>query len=163
MALIGTIPVIEKQLALTPHFEQALAYLKEACDPASAVHARILAVPEGEMQRVELGDGLFALEQAYLGKTRDEARLENHAKHIDLQLMIVSDELMEVTTTEGLKVTEDALADRDVCFFEHSPSVSLLYVRPGEVAVFYPEDVHKPSLAVREPVLARKTVVKVPV
>jgi biofilm protein TabA len=161
MALWGTLRTVQQQLACTPRFEIALAYLAEAFDPNSAVHARILAVPEGETQRVELGEGIFVLEQAYLSKPRAEGRFEAHARHVDLQGIIAGNELMEITTSTGLTVTEDALATRDVCFFADTGEASVWRMRPGEVAVFFPEDVHMPSLAIDEPTLMYKTVVKV--
>jgi biofilm protein TabA len=161
MALWGTPEIIAQQLALTPRFEIANAYLKQAFDTTSAVHARILAVPEGETQRVELGEGVFALEQVYQSKPREEGRLEAHERHVDLQAIVAGEELIEVTTADGLVVTEDALQDRDVCFFADAADVSVWRMRTGEVAVFFPADVHKPSLQISGPAVVHKTVVKV--
>ena len=161
MALWGTPAIVEQQLARTPRFEIALAYLKEAFDPASSVHARIMAVPEGETHRHELGEGVFVLEQVYQTKPRADGRLEAHERHVDLQAIVSGNELIEVTTAEGLTVTEDALADRDVCFFADSDDVSLWRMRAGEAAVFFPADVHKPSLSIAGAALVHKAVVKV--
>ena len=74
MALWGTLRTVQQQLACTPRFEIALAYLAEAFDPNSAVHARILAVPEGETQRAVLGGGIFVLVQGDLSKRRGGGR-----------------------------------------------------------------------------------------
>lgn len=161
MALWGTLEMIAQQLAPSDRFDTALAYLRAAFDRDSAVQARILAVPVGETRRVDLADGVFALEQVYWSKPREEGRFEAHAQHVDLQAVIRGEEIMEVTTTQGLKVTEDALAARDVAFFANGPAASVWHVRSGEVAVFFPADAHKPSLAVAAPVVMHKTVVKV--
>ena len=161
MALWGTPQIIAQQLASTPRFEIGLAYLKQAFDPGSEIHARILAIPEGETNRFELGEGVFVLEQAYQTKPRVAGRLEAHKRHVDLQAIVVGNETIEVTTAEGLTLTEDALAERDVCFFADAAEVSLWRMRTGEVAVFFPEDVHKPSLETSGPILVHKAVVKV--
>ena len=161
MALWGTLEIIAQQLAPSTRFEIALAYLREAFDPSSAVYARIMAVPEGETHRVELAEGVFALEQVYLSRPSAEGRLEAHERHVDLQAIVAGHETMEVTTAEGLTVTEDALATRDVRFFEDSTEVSQWNMRTGEVAVFFPADVHKPSLLTEAPMVVHKTVVKV--
>lgn len=161
MALWGTTDIIAQQLALTPRFEIAIAYLKEALDQNSAVHARILAVPEGETRRVELGEGVFALEQVYQSKPKAKGRLEAHERHVDLQAIVAGEELIEVTSADGLVVTEEAFKDRDVCFFADAADVSVWRMRPGEVAVFFPADVHKPSLQISGPALVHKAVVKV--
>lgn len=161
MALWGTPEIIAQQLAHTPRFESAIAYLRAAFDPNSAIHARILAVPAGETRRVELSDGVFALEQVYQSKPKAEGRLEAHERHVDLQAIVAGEELIEVTSADGLVVTEEAFKDRDVCFFADATDVSVWRMRAGEVAVFFPADVHKPSLQISGPALVHKTVVKV--
>lgn len=43
------------------------------------------------------------------------------------------------------------------------PEASLLRLRAGEAAVYFPVDAHMPCLLVDKPAIVRKTVVKVPV
>ncbi len=139
-----------------------IGYLREALDPQSVVQARILAIADGVTERVELGEGVFALEQAYLGKLPGVGRFEAHDQYVDLQAVVAGEEAMEVTARVGLEITEDRLAENDVVFFADRVPVSRWVVAPGEVAVFFPGDAHKPSLAAGAvPVLAHKTVVKV--
>jgi biofilm protein TabA len=121
-------------------------------------------VATGDTGRVELGDGVFALEQAYIAKPRAEGRWEAHKVYIDVQVIVSGDELMEVTDVSRLTVDEDFTPAKDILFFEQNLDGSVLRMRAGELAVFYPADAHKPSLASGEPAaLVRKTVVKVPV
>ena len=123
-----------------------------------------MAVATGETGRVELGDGVFALEQAYIAKPRAEGKWEAHKVYIDVQVIVSGDELMEVTDVARLTVAEDHTPAKDILFFEQNRDGSVLRMRAGEIAVFYPVDAHKPSLAAGEPAaLVRKTVVKVPV
>lgn len=162
MAIWGTLDLVEQQLASNERFACALAYLREALDPSSAVHARILAIAEGVTERVDLGEGVFALEQVYTGKPAGEGRFEAHDQYVDLQAVLSGEEAMEVTARAGLAVTEDLLADKDLVFLGERAPVSRWFVAPGEIAVFFPGDAHKPSLAAgTTPVLAHKTVVKV--
>ena len=162
MAIWGTLDLITQQLASNPRFDAALAYLAEALEPGSKVHQRILGIAEGVTERVELADGVFALEQVYTGKPAGEGRFEAHDLHVDLQAVLSGEEAMEVTARADLAVTEDLLAARDLVFFADSTAVSRWLVKPGEVAVFFPGDAHKPSLSAGPtPVLAHKTVVKV--
>ncbi|WP_221031898.1 YhcH/YjgK/YiaL family protein [Actomonas aquatica] len=162
MAIWGTLDLISQQLASNERFEAALAYLREALAPGSAVHGRIMAIAEGVTERVDLADGVFALEQVYTGKPAGEGRFEAHDQYVDLQAVLSGEEAMEVTARAGLAVTEDLLADKDVVFLADRAAVSRWVVAPGEIAVFFPGDAHKPSLAAgAAPVLAHKTVVKV--
>lgn len=163
MALFGSLETVRAQLAGGPSFEKALAYVEEALRPGSEAHKRLLAVACGQTGRVELGGGVFALEQAYVAKPRAEGRWEAHRVYIDVQVIVDGDELMEVTDVSRLKVAEDHTPEKDILFYEAEAGGSVLRMRAGEVAVFYPVDAHKPSLAAGEPAaLVRKTVVKVP-
>jgi biofilm protein TabA len=164
MALFGSPATIRAQLAGSPSFERALAYVEDILRPGSEAHARLMAVATGETGRVELGDGVFALEQAYIAKPRAEGKWEAHKVYIDVQVIVSGDELMEVSDVARLTVAEDHTPARDILFFEQNLDGSVLRMRAGEIAVFYPVDAHKPSLAAGEPAaLVRKTVVKVPV
>jgi YhcH/YjgK/YiaL family protein len=163
MALFGSLDTVRVQSALARSHPAAFAYLAEALTPGSAIHARIMAVPAEQTVRIELGDGVFVLEQAYLPKPRAEGRYESHLAYIDLQAIVAGRERMDVTETARLRVTEDLTPGRDVRFHEDTPGGSVLRVGAGEVAVFHPADAHMPSVADGEPVLVRKAVVKVPV
>ncbi len=164
MALFGSLATVRAQLAGSPSFERTLAYVEEILRPGSAAHQRLQAVPMGETERVELGDGVFALEQAYVAKPVVEGRWEAHRVYIDVQVIVTGDELMEVTDVSRLQVEEDHTPAKDLLFFKGYPDGSVLRMRTGELAVFYPVDAHKPSLAAGQPAsVVRKTVVKVPV
>jgi YhcH/YjgK/YiaL family protein len=164
MALFGSLATVRTQLCERPAFQKALAYVEEILRPGSPSHVRLQGVATGDIVRLELGDGVFALEQAYVAKPRAEGRWEAHQLYIDVQVVVSGDELMEVTEVSRLHVTEDFTPAKDLLFFGDYAEGSVLRMRAGEVAVFYPADGHKPSLAAGSPaVLVRKTVVKVPV
>lgn len=163
MALWGTPDTLRSQLILTERFQIALDYLARALTSGSDEYTRINAVPVGEARRVELGDGVFAIEQSYDTKSLDQGRFEAHERHIDLQAIVSGRELIRVTGLENLEITENAFEERDVCFFADTNHASDWRVKHGEVAVFFPTDVHMPSLADGESERVQKTVVKVAV
>lgn len=161
MALWGTPEILRSQLISTDRFQIALDYLAKALTAGSAEHSRIMAIPTCNDQRIELGEGVFAMEQAYDTKTVDAGRFEAHERHIDLQAIVSGREIIRVTGLAGLEVTENAFEDRDVCFFSDTPHASEWRLKSGEVAVFFPTDVHMPSLIDGESSRVQKTVVKV--
>ncbi len=164
MALFGSLATVRKQLAGSPSFDKALAYVEEMLRPGSEAQQRLNAVPTGDTITVQLGDGVFAMEQAYVAKPPAAGRWEAHKVYIDVQVIVSGDEFMEVIDVSRLTVNEDRTPAKDVLFFDNGPECSVLRVGAGDIAVFYPVDAHKPSLAAGEPaVLVRKTVVKVPV
>lgn len=167
MALFGPLALVRAQLAGSPSFSRALAYVEDVLRVGSPEHQRLLAVPEGSTERIELGDGVFALEQAYKAKPRAEGRWESHYLYIDVQVIVTGDELMEVTEVSRLTIAEDNTPAKDLLFYAPYADGSVLRMRAGEAAIFYPADAHKPSLTSGAPevsgALVRKTVVKVPV
>ena len=163
MAIWGALDTVEAQIANAAKFRAAFDYLRQALDSQSAVHARISALASGESERVELGDGAFAIEQSYATKEPRDGRLEAHVSYIDLQAIVSGEELVEVIDMRGLTVAENRLSTDDVCFFADADEVSVWRLRAGEVAVFFPNDAHKPGLQVVGTARVTKTVVKVPV
>ncbi len=164
MASFGTVDGLAPHFP-GPAFRRAFAYAAEALRPGSPVHGRLLAQAPGTVDRVELGDGVFAMEQTYEAKPRSEGFFESHRRHIDVQVVVAGVEAMEVADIGRLRVTAGFDAERDlVKYGTDITDASRLVVAAGEAAVFFPDDGHMPSLRVDgRPALVRKTVVKVPV
>ncbi len=163
MALFGSLSTVRAQIASSPAFEVAFAYVERCLAPGTAEAGRLAAVPVGKTVRVELAEGVFALEQAYEAKPPVEGKWEAHERYIDVQVVVSGRELMGVIEVTELKLIEDYRAERDLMFFGPASGGSTLKVGPGGVAVFFPADGHMPSLADGAPGVVRKTVVKVPV
>ncbi len=163
MAVFGSFPTVHRQLRPDPRFSAAFAYVADALQPGSAAADRIGNLAVGVTERIELTGGAFALEQVYLPKARAEGFFESHRKFIDVQVVVVGEELMEVAEINRLMVATDYNPERDLLKYADVADASVLRMQAGEVAVFFPEDGHMPSLQWRGPGLVRKTVVKVPV
>lgn len=163
MALFGSLSTVRAQLAASPAFDLAFDYVGRALTPGTPEAARIAAVLVGETTRVELGEGVFALEQAYVAKPPAEGKWEAHERFIDVQVIVVGRELMGLIDVGALTLSDDQREKRDLMFFAAHDGGSTLRAGAGDVAVFFPVDAHKPSLADGEPATVRKTVVKVPV
>lgn len=162
MALFGPFSLIEAQVA-DPRILAAFGYVTEALLRGSEVHTRIGQVAPGATGRVELAGGVFALEQAYAPKARPEAFFESHRRYIDLQVIVEGEELMEVENVSRLTISVAYDPERDLVKYADTAEASVLRMRAGDLAIFFPEDGHMPSLHWRGPGLVRKTVVKVPV
>ncbi len=163
MAIFGTLETLKKQTADVAHFQAAWAYLDEAYRPGSATQQRILKLAAGASERVDLGGGVFALEQANLTKVRTEGVYESHRVYIDVQAVIAGTEAMEVCAIGRLTLREDLTPTKDLLFYHDSTGGSRLVVPAGEAAVFFPADGHKPCVCADAPALVHKVVIKVPV
>lgn len=163
MAIFGPFSSVRDQLRPDPRFTAAIAYVAGALQPGSAVATRIGAIVAGVTERVELAGGSFALEQVYAPKARPEGFFESHRRYIDVQVIVAGEELMEVEDVCRLVVATPYNPERDLVKYADTATAAVLRQRTGDVAVFFPEDGHMPSLHWRGAGLVRKTVVKVPV
>jgi biofilm protein TabA len=163
MAIFGPLSVVVAQLAHDTRFQAAFDYAQAALAPGSAARARLAGLAGGASTKIELTAGAFAIEQVYPARTRPEGFFESHRQYIDVQILVEGEELMEVEDISRLAIGEAYNPERDFIKYRDTAAASVLKMRTGDVAVFFPEDGHMPSLQWRGPGLVRKSVVKVPV
>jgi len=163
MAIFGPFSTVRRQASSDSRFDAALAYVADALTSGSEAARRIAGLATGVTGRVDLAGGAFALEQVYVPKLRPEGFFESHRKFIDVQVIVAGEELMEVADVSQLTVSQAYLAERDLLKYADHMEASVLRMRAGDVAIFFPEDGHMPSLRWHNADLVRKTVVKVPV
>ncbi len=166
MALFGSLATVRAQLAPSEKFATAFAYVEACLRAGSPERALLDGLTAEQMQKVELGGGVFALPQACMSfpaGVPTVPKWESHKAYIDVQAVIVGEEIMELSDVGNLTVTEDLRPAKDVLFYAGFTNHSTLRVNAGEVAVFFPIDGHRPLVAPGAPMLVRKVVVKVPV
>lgn len=164
MAIFGAISTVREQTQGWAWSAPAFAYLDEVMTAGSAAHRRIMALAAGTSGRIELGDGMYAIEQAYDTRPRAESVFESHRRHHDIQVVVAGEETMAVTDIGRLTVTQPFDAERDVILYADCAEASVLRFSAGEAAVYFPADGHMPCLRVGAAAgLVHKTVIKVPV
>ena len=164
MALFGSFATVRSQASQYPGFEAAFTYIDDLMRVDSSARARLRAIAPGASGKVELGGGVFAVEQVYQTKPRAESFFESHRKFIDVQVVVEGEELMVVIDASRIAVREPYVSERDLITYLEATDASELRLRAGDAAIFFPVDVHMPSVRLHAPaVLVRKTVVKVPV
>ena len=116
--------------------------------------------PVGFSERVEIkGCDIFALNSVYKPKPASKAMFESHKQYIDLQMVLHGEEKILISCAKSpVAVPYDRA--KDITFYKPGPSAVLL-MRPKMVAVFYPYDLHAPSLRAGCPALVIKSVVKI--
>lgn len=164
MALFGTLATLRAQAPATPAFAAAFAYAEELLRPGSPAATALRAMAAGDVRRLELSAGAFVMEQTYDAKPRSEGFFESHRKYIDLQLILEGDEVMEVVDISRIAARGPYAPERDLALYQDVGDASRLRVTAGLAAIFFPPDVHMPSLqSPAGPSLVRKAVVKIPV
>ena len=104
------------------------------------------------------GKRVWASVQEYLSK--DEAKAEAHRKYIDIQYIVCGREQMKCACIDTCQTKVEYNEEKDVEFFEPASSVTMVCEK-GDFAIFYPNDVHTPSLKITENEQVKKIVVKV--
>ena len=109
------------------------------------------------------GDNLYAPVSEYLTKNIEDAKFEAHQKYIDIQYVISGTELMSVAP---LSMKKDVLVPydsiKDVGFMTVAKSSDYI-ATPERFFIFFPSDIHRPSVRVGDYSQVKKIVVKVKV
>lgn len=91
---------------------------------------------------------------------REKAALEAHRRFIDIHVPLKGTETIGWAPVNALKhVRSPYDADRDVAFYGDSAH-SLIHLKLGQIAVFFPEDAHAPNIGLGN---HKKLCIKIPV
>ncbi len=107
------------------------------------------------------GDNIFANVMSYTTKAAEELKFEGHKTHIDVQLLLEGEELMDVYLGRDLEVDTPYSEEGDAALFQAPELFSTVVLKPGRFAAVFPDDLHRPSRMVDDPQPIRKMVVKV--
>ena len=108
--------------------------------------------------RTELEGGAFYSVSDTALSDRSERKFEYHKRFIDIQFVIDGIETMEYTDINAASPITAFNDERDIGFAEGEGA--LFTLRSGDLAIFFPEDAHKPCIGEG---CVRKVVVKIPV
>ncbi|AJA48776.1 hypothetical protein CPAST_c27090 [Clostridium pasteurianum DSM 525 = ATCC 6013] len=108
------------------------------------------------------GNDIFAQVIDATTKEKNDAKPEVHKKYIDVQFSVEGKEKIGFARDTGNnKITEDLLDEKDIKFYENAENEIDLIMKPGNFAVLFPNDVHRPACSVGTPESIRKVIVKV--
>lgn len=107
------------------------------------------------------GDKIYALVMTYSTKSAEEAKFEAHKKYIDVQLLLDGIEFLDVTQDRNLDVEMAYSDEKDAALFKAPAEMTSVLLEPGNFAVLYPDDIHRPCRKVKDAKQVRKMVIKV--
>lgn len=121
--------------------------------------------PDIAVGTYQLTPNVKAIVSEYTTKEVNENGYETHRHNIDIQYLLKGKEKIACLPVKELSETKPYREETDAAFYkavsDHSPSI--LALRPGYFAIFYPQDGHMPCLSVNEPEEVKKVVIKVQV
>lgn len=165
MAIIGNIYKLEnflKDKDKDKDLNLVFDYFKQALDTKSEVHKRIFSLPVGSFDKVNITDDIFALEQVFYTKNREDCFIESHKKYIDFQLIISGKEQMEYIDIDKLEVDKSYDKVKDLITYKFVDNTSKFLLESEDIAIFFPDDAHIGLPKYTEPELVYKTVIKFP-
>lgn len=119
-----------------------------------------------EAGEIELdGRNVFAIVMDKETDAIENRAPEVHEKYIDIQYLVKGSEKIGFARKDSrFVVKSDLLDEKDLLLYEHfTEDESFVVLTPGDFAVFYPQDVHRPLCAHNEKQMVRKVVVKIAV
>ena len=132
--IVDTIENLGKYVALNPLFADVVEFLKNH-----------------DLQSMEPGKypikdkDLFLNLQVAKGRTTETAFLETHIEMIDIQIPISGAETFGYTPLEDLPDFEYN-AEKDITKYGDTKPQTYVTVKPGQMAIFFPEDGHAPCI-----------------
>ena len=134
-------------IKIRPAFEKAFEFLAQKS---------LVDIADGNYE-ID-GDKLFAVLSHSQGKGVKNAKLEAHRKYIDIQFVIEGKELIGISRVDECKhVLSDYDPKKDIIFFSEKPQ-KYIKLKPGDFAIFFPNDAHAP---LAEKGIVHKAVIKV--
>ena len=132
--IVDTLKNFEQYVAVNPLFADVLKFMKE-----------------NDLNTLEEGKhfikdkDLFVNITTAKGKTEDEAVFETHKKMLDIQIPLDAPETYGYIPLEDMPEAEYN-AEKDVTKYPGLKGETLVNCKPGEFAVFFPQDGHQPCI-----------------
>lgn len=92
----------------------------------------------------------------------DQRKAEVHRKYIDIQILLDGEERIGYSNELDENFASLSKLKNDVLFIEDVKNENFVDLRPGDFALFYPDQVHRPMCAINSPTRIKKAIIKAP-
>lgn len=104
-------------------------------------------------------DDIFVIMNEYDTKDEVDCKTEAHKKYIDIQIMLKGEEKFGFAFLNNQKVSEIYNPEKDYTFYDTLLDYQNLH--EGTFVIFFPTDLHCPSIKINDSIKVKKAVVKV--
>ena len=132
--IIDTLENLEKYVSLNALFSEVVAFIKTN---------DLNKLEDGK--HIIKGSDLFLNVLTTAGKTQEEAVFETHRNMIDIQIPLDNDEGYGYMPLQDMPAAEYN-ETKDVSKYPGLQSNNVVGCKPGEVAMFCPQDGHQPGI-----------------
>lgn len=132
--IIDTLKNLEKYVSLNALFSEVVAFIKTN---------DLNKLEDGK--HIIKGSDLFLNVLTTAGKTQEEAVFETHRNMIDIQIPLDNDEGYGYMPLQDMPAAEYN-ETKDVSKYPGLQSNNVVWCKPGEFAMFFPQDGHQPCI-----------------
>ena len=136
--IIDTLDNLGKYTALNPLFADVVAFLKDH---------DLNTMEEGKYPIKD--KNLFVNITTAKGRTKEAAVLETHIDMIDIQIPLDTEETYGYTPLQDLPAFEYN-AEKDITKYGDTLAQTYVTCRPGQMAIFLPQDGHAPCISEKD-------------
>lgn len=143
-------------------------YSKEDCSKYPvAIQNAIQYLKDNDFNKMETGvyeiDGKKMYAQVFDASPKPlaQARPEVHEKYVDVQYIVSGKESIGFCADQGKFEVDERIDERDLIFYKKVENEGYITAEAGTYSIFFPNDVHRPSILIDDYTVVRKVVVKV--
>lgn len=132
--VVDTLDNLEKYVSLNPLFEEVVKFIKE-----------------NDLNQLEDGKHFIKDKDLFVnittahGKSAEDATFETHKKMLDIQIPLDNNETYGYLALADLPEAEYN-AEKDVTKYPGVKAETYVNCKPGEFAIFWPQDGHQPCI-----------------
>lgn len=105
------------------------------------------------------GNSIFALVSEEQTSLPDKRRGEYHQRYLDIQLLLRGEEWIGIDPHKGGAEAAEQVGE-DLWLVHSAPS-TYVALTPGDIAIFWPTELHRPLCTLTQPAMVKKVVIKV--
>lgn len=136
--IIDTLDNLGKYIGLNPLFADVVEFLKT--NDLNALEAGKHTIK---------GSDLFVNITTAKGRAKEQAVLETHVEMIDIQIPLDTEETFGYTPLQDLPDYEYN-AEKDITKYGDTMAQTYVTCKPGQMAIFFPQDGHAPCIAAQD-------------
>lgn len=115
-------------------------------------------LPVGEYKI--MGSDVYAIVSEYEPRKIEDCMFESHKKYIDIQYVIKGKELIGLTTIDKVQPKVEYDKQKDIAFYTSDKKAEYETATPDNYFVFFPENLHRPSIQKEAGLKVKKIVIK---